>query len=230
MCGIAGFNYYNDDIAADMVSALKKRGPDQDGIIKLGKNNNVTFVHTRLAVVDVEHGLQPMKKEGCTLVYNGELYNTEDLRKELLSLGQVFEEKSDTEVVLKSYLQWGVDCVKHFNGIFAFAIYDGDKIFIARDRMGVKPLFYAVKDDKFIFASEIKAILKSGYIQPELDNTSLLELILIGPGRTPGYGIFKNIKEIPKAHCGVYENNKFTIWEYWSVKNYVHTDTFEETV
>ncbi|GHU55588.1 asparagine synthetase B [Clostridia bacterium] len=226
MCGIAGFSFYDEVSADNMKESLKRRGPDQDGIIK---NENVTLIHTRLAVVDLEHGLQPMSKNGISLVYNGELYNTEELRKELQLLGQTFDEKSDTEVVLKSYLQWGNNCVNHLNGIFAFAIVDNEKIFIARDRMGVKPFFYAIVDGKFIFASEIKALLSSGLVKPEIDNTSLFELILIGPGRTPGYGIFKNINELKKAHCGIWDE-KLEIWEYWKPEIKLHTDNFEETV
>jgi asparagine synthase (glutamine-hydrolysing) len=227
MCGIAGFNFYDKKSAENTKKVLKRRGPDQDGIYSM---NNVTLVHTRLAVIDVENGLQPMNKNGVTLVYNGELYNTEELRSKLYLLGQTFDENSDTEVILKAYLQWGTDCVNHFNGIFAFAISDGEKIFIARDRMGVKPFFYYKDDEKFLFASEIKALLSNDYIKPEIDSTSLMELILIGPGRTPGYGVFKNIKELEKGCCGVFENNKLKTWEYWSPKIYEHKDNLETTI
>lgn len=228
MCGIAGYIGFEGENAAENIKkSLKRRGPDQDGIVCLG---DAVLIHTRLAVIDVEHGLQPMQGGNFTLVYNGELYNTEELRKELQSLGETFTENSDTEVVLKSYIHWGDKCAEHMNGIFAFAVWDGEKLFFARDRFGVKPFFYANIDGKFIFSSEIKGILESGFVKSEIDNNSLAELILIGPGRTPGYGVFKNIRELPPASCGYFQNGILKIRQYWELKSRRHTDSFKQTV
>ena len=152
MCGIAGMVDFNKilrgkrDILCKMVRTLKRRGPDSEGLYD---SNNVLLGHRRLVVVDPEGGKQPMIKivggKKYVIVYNGELYNTEDLRKELLAENFTFDSYSDTEVLLTSYIAWGIDAIKKLNGIFAFAIYDEEKkqVFLARDAMGVKPLFYS---------------------------------------------------------------------------------------
>ena len=150
------------DILCKMVKTLERRGPDSEGLYN---SNNVLLGHRRLIVVDPEGGKQPMIKivggKKYVIVYNGELYNTEDLRKELLEENFTFDSYSDTEVLLTSYIAWGIDAIKKLNGIFAFAIYDEDKqqVFLARDPMGVKPLFYSKKGSTLIFGSEIKTIL-----------------------------------------------------------------------
>lgn len=238
MCGIAGninFNNtgYGDRIYQKMQSSIKRRGPDQDGIYK---TTNATLIHTRLSVVDLENGIQPMsyKTDGntYTLVYNGELYNTEDIRKRLLEKNYKFKGHSDTEVLLLSYVEWGEKCVEMFNGIFAFAIWDekNQKLFFARDRIGVKPFFYSIIDKEFVFGSEIKALLRHPFIRPEIDVNSISDLILLGPGRTPGYGVFKNIYEIKPAECGFFSKEGLKIYKYWELKDKEFTDTFEETV
>ena len=160
MCGIAGevsFNHpvmNNKDSFIKMQKVLEPRGPDQKGMcIK----DNVALIHSRLAVIDVENGIQPMRfkfdQHEYTIVYNGELYNTDEIRKELLLLGHSFSGHSDTEVVLKSYIQWKENCLDKFNGIFAFAIWDDleKNLFFARDRMGVKPFFYTIKNVIFLY-------------------------------------------------------------------------------
>ncbi len=243
MCGIAGMLNCNDAMSCEnadylrsaeqMRDSLKRRGPDQDGIYT---GENVTLIHTRLAVIDIENGLQPMVFTGgdCeyALVYNGELYNTDEIRAELLAKGHEFSGHSDTEVVLKSYVQWGEDCVHKFNGIFAFAVWkSADKsLFFARDRMGVKPFFYAVRGDQFIFSSEIKGILQHPLVKPEIDAQSVAEIMLVGPGRTPGYGIFKDIEELPAGCCGRFRDYSLKIRQYWDVQDKETNDTFEETL
>ena len=154
MCGIAGMVDFNRNIQemrntlTRMVKTLEKRGPDSEGEYY---SKNVLLGHRRLIVVDPEGGKQPMIKivggKKYVIVYNGELYNTEDLRKELLSENYTFDAYSDTEVLLTAYIAWGIDAINKLNGIFAFAIYDEDKnqVFLARDPMGVKPLFYSIK-------------------------------------------------------------------------------------
>ena len=239
MCGIAGEVSFsgsvlkNKDSFIKMQKVLAPRGPDQNGIyIK----ENVALIHSRLCVIDIENGIQPMSakygENDYTIVYNGELYNTEEIRNDLLNYGHKFLGHSDTEVVLKSYIQWKEECVEKFNGIFAFSIWDSkeQQLFFARDRIGVKPLFYSVVGNSFIFGSEIKALLAHKYITPEIDENSIAEIMFIGPGRTPGYGVFKGINEIKPACCGFYSKSGIKIKKYWTLKDREHTDNFEQTV
>lgn len=239
MCGIAGEVSFlnsiieNKDSFLKMQKVIAPRGPDQNGIYI---NNNVALIHTRLCVVDIENGLQPMTakygEKEYTLVYNGELYNTEEIRKELIQCGHNFLGHSDTEVVLKSYIQWKENCVDKFNGIFAFTVWDNaeKRLFFARDRIGVKPFFYTVVNNSFIFGSEIKALLEHKYVNPEIDENSIAEIMFLGPGRTPGCGVFKNIKELKPASCGYYSKSGIKVIKYWTLKDREHTDSFEQTV
>lgn len=235
MCGIAGVISFVDDMRAEsencagMQRAMLRRGPDQRGIFL---SEECAFVHTRLAVIDIEGGRQPMTFSDFTIVYNGELYNTQEIKKELESEFE-FETTSDTEVVLKSYVKWGEKCVEKFNGIFAFAVYDRKhhRVFFARDRIGVKPLFYWESPDrkKLVFASEITALLEYPEIPHRIDEEGVAEIILTAPGRTPGCGVIKNIKEIRPGWCGFYNKNGLKIWEYWRLRAYELHETFEET-
>ena len=164
MCAIAGMIALPNsvDLRLEMLSTMKKRGPDGTGWFSEGQ---CTLLHSRLAVVDVAEGKQPMQLfhngQWYTITYNGEIYNAKELRQELSILGHRFETESDTEVVLHGYAQWGESCLKRFNGIFAFGIWENrtQRLFLARDPMGVKPLFYMCLRDGFLFASEIKTIL-----------------------------------------------------------------------
>lgn len=237
MCGIAGeINYSGKKYQADyglMRDVLKRRGPDQDGIFQ---REYATLIHTRLSIVDLENGIQPMKtvygeKEYC-IVYNGELYNTEEIREQLKAKGHGFIGHSDTEVLLKSYVEWGEDCVNYLNGIFAFAIWDQflEKLFIARDRMGVKPFFYYLKGSTFVFGSEIKAILAHPIAKPAIDINSIAEIMLIGPGRTPGYGVLKGIEELHAGSCGYFGKDGLKTYRYWKLEDKEHQDTFTQTV
>ncbi len=239
MCGIAGEVSFTNSLIENKDSYLKMqkviapRGPDQNGIYL---NGNAALIHTRLCVVDIENGLQPMTakygEKEYTLVYNGELYNTEEIREELIQYGHKFLGHSDTEVVLKSYIQWKDKCVEKFNGIFAFVVWDNTekRLFFARDRIGVKPFFYTIINNSFIFGSEIKALLEHKYVSPEIDENSIAEIMFIGPGRTPGCGVFKNIKELKPACCGYYSKSGIKIIKYWTLKDREHTDNFEQTV
>lgn len=237
MCGIAGeFNFnkqlFNESVYLAMQETLKKRGPNQRGMFI---NDEVALVHTRLAVVDLDGGKQPMittkKNQRTVLTYNGELYNTEEIRQELIALGYQFEGHSDTEVVLKSYLAFNEKCVEKMNGIFAFVIYDEAKhsLFIARDRMGVKPFFYIQREDCFLFASEIKALLARPDVQPVVDMDGIADLICIGPGRTPGQAIFKDIKELLPGQCAIIQKESCTFWQYWKLTDAPWTLDFNET-
>ncbi len=239
MCGIAGAVSYRCPIEDEknrflqMQKVLEPRGPDACGAFFTG---NAALLHTRLAVIDLKNGAQPMQaivnENRYTVVYNGELYNTEEVRNDLLACGHTFIGHSDTEVLLKSYIEWHEKCVDRFNGIFAFAIWDEAKqsLFMARDRIGVKPLFYALTDTHFLFASEIKALLASEFVKPEVDLQGTAEVMLIGPGRTPGYGVFRNIAELPPAHYAYFTKNGLNITQYWALRDAPFTDSFEQTV
>lgn len=240
MCGIAGIVNFKKDISNKrnilemMVKTLKKRGPDGEGIYI---SNNVIFGHRRLIVVDPKGGSQPMTKifEGrrYTLIYNGELYNTEDLRKKLIKEGFKFESYSDTEVLLTSYICWGKECVNKLLGIFAFAVFDERKqeVFLARDQMGVKPLFYSICNGEFIFGSEIKTILAYPSVKREIDKEGLTEIFGLGPATIPGSAVFKNIKEVAPANCVlINKDNNIKKWEYWTVKAEEFNETAEEAI
>lgn len=238
MCGIVGWVNFKSDLSNQievinkMADTIQHRGPDQ---ASSWVNEHVAFGHKRLIVVDPEGGGQPMcverNNENYVLIYNGELYNTEDIRHDLFEEGWSFNSHSDTEVVLKSYLQWGEDCVERLNGIFAFAVYDPFKaqVFLARDRLGVKPLFYTEVDDALLFASELKALLAHDQVKPILDQDGLQEVLALGPSRTPGHGVFKGVKELRAAHVGIFDYKGWRTRRYWNVQSKVHEDTLEET-
>lgn len=239
MCGIAGWLDYsknlksNRNVIEKMVKTLEKRGPDSEGIYC---TPNVLLGHRRLVVVDPEGGGQPMTKviEGkkYTVVYNGELYNTEDLRSELIKKGFTFESYSDTEVLLTSYICWGINSINKFNGIFAFGIYDESKeeLFLARDPMGVKPLFYSIKGSSVIFGSEIKTILAHPMIKAEVDRDGLTELFALGPANSPGNAVYRGINEIPPANCMLVTKSNIKLWEYWKVEAREINETIDESV
>ncbi len=211
MCGIAGIIQKERNIREQeqllrrMQCALERRGPDQEGIFCL---DTCGLVHRRLAVIDVAQGKQPMQAAWngitATIVYNGEIYNCPELRHQLQQEGAVFQTTCDTEVVLQAYLHWGKACVQKLNGIFAFAIWEAEtkRLFLARDRIGVKPLFYAEVPDGLVFASELKALLLHPQVPHEIDATGIAELLLMGPGRTPGCGVFRTVRELKPAQSG----------------------------
>lgn len=238
MCGIVGIVNYKQDISnqhvliKNMTQTLEKRGPDEEGEF-LEKHCNLG--HRRLSIIDLENGKQPMQVtidgHTYTIVYNGQLYNTKELRENLIQHGFKFKGHSDTEVLLKSYIFYGKDVCKHLNGIFAFAIWNQKKqeIFVARDHFGIKPLYYSMVDENLIFASEVKAIFKHPMLKPIIDKTGIAELFGIGPSHTPGISPFKGIKELEPAHYMVYNQNGFYQEEYWKLETKKHTDDLETT-
>ncbi|MFZ3576973.1 asparagine synthase (glutamine-hydrolyzing) [Virgibacillus sp. DJP39] len=238
MCGITGIVSWQKDVRKErsalekMTETLSLRGPDDS---QVWMSQHAAFGHKRLAVVDLEGGIQPMSKEHngvtYTLVYNGELYNTDDLRKKLSSKGYSFRTTSDTEVLLTAYMEWKEECVDYLNGIFSFGVWDAgeERLFMARDRLGVKPLFYLEKNGRFIFGSELKAILAHDDVEAEVDVTGLSEIFGLGPSRTPGHGIFKGFKELRSGQALIFSKSGLNVWRYWNVKSYEHTDTVEET-
>ena len=238
MCGIVGFvNYKKNisnykDILSNMNNTLSNRGPDEQGFyIK----ENVALAHKRLIVIDPEGGKQPMIEKYSfgeyVIVYNGQIYNTKELRHTLEENGFSFDGHCDTEVLLKSYIYYGNEVAKHLNGIFSFAIWNSQKqeLFLARDHFGVKPLYYTQFDNSFIFASEIKAIFKYPGIEKVIDKQGISELFGIGPAHTPGTSVFKNIYEIKPAHFAVYNKSGLHIERYWKLETKEHTDNFEQT-
>lgn len=239
MCGIAGWvdwekNLINErDILEEMKESLSHRGPDEGGE---WYSKKAGLVHRRLIVIDPAGGKQPMIREyeenRYVMVYNGELYNTGELRKELALKGYTFRGHSDTEVLLISYIEWGEECVNYLNGIFAFAVWDekGEKLFLARDRIGVKPLFYARSTSGLIFASELKSLLLHPEIEARIDTEGLAELLVIGPGRTPGHGIFTGVKELKPGYCLTYTQEGLKEKQYWWLVSKPHEDSLEETV
>ena len=237
MCGFVGFANLKENISSktniyNMNESISKRGPDEDGYYY---EEHVCLGHKRLIVVDPDGGKQPMSamKDGnlYTIVYNGQLYNTKELRSELEENGFTFDSYSDTEVLLKSFIFWKYDVVKKLNGIFSFAIWDSKKneLFLARDHFGVKPLFYTIYNNTIVFASEIKALFKYPGIEAKLDEQSIAELFGIGPARTAGLGIFKNIYEIKPAHFGIFNESGLHIERYWKLESKIHTDSLGKT-
>ncbi len=243
MCGISGFcsfdmdytsnQYYWHNILIKMREEIAHRGKDNTGEYL---KKNIGMSQTRLTIRDLYNGNQPMTRivneNEYTIVYNGEIYNAEPLKAELISKGYKFETTSDTEIILFAYIEYGTEAVKMLNGIFAFAIWDDciKKLFLFRDRCGIKPLFYSLKRNTIVFASEIKALFKHPKISPEIDNNSLREIFGIGPARTEGNGVFKGIFEIKYGHYGVYDINGFKEYPYWSLKSEEYTKSYEEAV
>ena len=240
MCGFVGFvnlkqkfEYTKEiDLLKKMNNTLSKRGPDEDGFYI---NSHIALAHKRLIVIDPDGGKQPMIEKFSygeyVIVYNGQIYNTKELKETLTLNGFEFKGHCDTEVLLKSYIYYGNDVVKHLNGIFAFAIWNSrtKELFLARDHFGVKPLFYTINNNALIFASEIKAIFQYPRVEKILDNQGICELFGIGPAHTPGTTIFKNIYEIKPAHFAVYNSSGLHIERYWKLHSKKHTDSFGTT-
>jgi asparagine synthase (glutamine-hydrolysing) len=239
MCGIAGWVDWSRDLSDQqpilkkMTDAIAHRGPDAEGF---WTSKQAAFGHRRLIVIDPDGGLQPMVyKDGdytIALTYNGEIYNYQELRKELEGKGHVFRTKSDTEVLLHAYLEWQEDCIKHFNGIFAFGIWDERRcqLMLGRDHLGVKPLFFAQRGSAILFGSELKVLLSHPLVKTEIDREGLAEVFSLGPIRTPGHGVFKDIKEVRAGHYITFTPNKENVKRYWTLESKEHLDDVNTTV
>ncbi|HET9314489.1 MAG TPA: asparagine synthase (glutamine-hydrolyzing) [Vicinamibacteria bacterium] len=221
MCGIAGFvNLAGEPADASvlrpMVATLRHRGPDAQTLETLGPCG---LGHTRLAIIDLSGGNQPMSTDdGLWIVFNGEIYNYLELREELLAKGRRFQTKSDTEVILQAYREYGPDCVTRFNGQFAFALWDtaARTLFLSRDRLGKKPLFYAQRGRHLVFASEMKAVLTHPAVPRELDLKGLDQVLTFWctvPPRT----VFEAIRELPPGHSLLLESGQVRTWPYWQL-------------
>jgi len=234
MCGIAGWTDLRDsleeyeDVIKAMGDAIGHRGPDAKGDFC---DHGCRLAHRRLSVIDPENGSQPMTYGKYTTVYNGELYNTSELRHRLKNLGHTFLTHSDTEVLLKSYAEWGESCLDRLNGIYAFAVWDSAArtLFMARDRAGVKPFFYYLYDGGMMFASEIKAFFANPRFKPVLDREGALSLMLLGPARKGGCGVFAGVEELKPGECAVFGEKGFAKHAYWRLTAAPHTETLDET-
>lgn len=235
MCGIAGIITGNYDLREKkplierVSSTLKMRGPDAKGEYV---TKNTALIHRRLSVIDVERGAQPMHFGKYVIVYNGEIYNTDEVRNLLKTYGYEFETHCDTEVVLKAYDKWQEESVKKLNGIFAYAVYNKEEgsLFLARDRIGVKPCFYSLKKDLFAFASRIESLLCIPEIKPVVDERGLNEIFMLGPAKSIGSGIFKDIQELPPASYLTYKNGSVDVKTYWQLKAREWNENLDETV
>lgn len=232
------FNYTNETarwnhLLAQMNSVQKHRGPDDDGIFLAAKCG---LAHVRLSIIDLMTGHQPMSRfsggNTCTIVYNGEIYNMHQLKRELLNEGLQFNTTSDTEVILAGYMLYGTEYIKRLNGIFSIAIWDEaiEKLFLFRDRLGVKPLFYTHLGDTLIFASEIKGLFEYPGVEPVINHDGLCEIFGLGPAKTYGKGVFKNILEVLPGHYLIYDCNGLREYCYWKLESKPHEDSYEKTV
>ena len=237
MCGIGGFVDYKRDArhyaaaAHSMQHALMPRGPDAAGEYQ---DADAVLVHRRLIVIDPEGGAQPMHApDGDTvLVYNGELYNTEEIRKDLLARGHTFRGHSDTEVLLHAFLEWDTDAFARLNGIFACAFWQprARRLVLCRDRLGVKPLFVARVHGGLAFGSTIGAVLCHPAVEPEVDADGLRALLLLGPARPPASGVFRQIDSLLPGHYAVLTPEGYTDRAYWELEAREHTDDLEQTI
>ncbi len=233
MCGIAGILSNDIDLRGqkplieDISNTLKMRGPDAKGEYITA---DTALIHRRLSVIDVEKGSQPMRFGKYIIVYNGELYNTDEVRNELKSFGYSFDTHCDTEVVLKAFDRWKEDSVKRLNGIFAYAVYDEKEksLFAARDRIGVKPFYYTKKKNTFAFASRIKSLLLVPNVSRKVDEEGINEIFMLGPAKTIGKAVFKDISELPPAYYLTYKDGRLDIKQYWRITAEENHETEKE--
>ncbi len=201
-----------------MTEALVHRGPDDSGYFQ---DEDIALGQRRLSIVDLHTGRQPISNEdnNLQLVCNGEIYNSPQLRQSLIAKGHQFKTETDVEVILHLYEDFGDECVKHLRGMFAFALWDTRKrrLLMARDHLGQKPLFFCQRDGGFAFASEVKSILASGIIKPEIDLQGLWHYVSLR-FMPDDHSMFRGIKKLPAAHQLVFENNRVSISRYWDVE------------
>ena len=241
MCGITGWVDFRRDLRPErpvieaMTSTMVNRGPDAGGV---WCSIHAAIGHRRLSVIDLEGGEQPMRASlrgayanEVVLTFSGEVYNFTELRSELTARGHQFRTRSDTEVVLHAYLQWGADCVTRLNGMFAFAIWDGQRqeLLLARDRLGVKPLYYAKLPDGVLFGSEPKAILAHPGFRPEIDAEGLAELFAQVGTATPGHGVYRGLSQVRPGTIVQVGRSGIRTSTYWTLEARDHTDDLAAT-
>ncbi len=219
MCGIVGFSWNDKELAIQMTNVIAHRGPDQDGIYT---DESVSLGHRRLSIIDLsEQGRQPMSNEDGSVwvIYNGEIYNFQELRERLEAKGHIFRSRTDTEVIVHAYEEYGPDCVQWFNGMFAFAIWDRPKqeLILVRDRLGIKPLYYALPGQKLVFASEMKAILQVPDVERAINPQALYHYVGYEFIPAPDT-MFQDIHKLPPGHYLRYKEGKAELIQYWDVQ------------
>jgi asparagine synthase (glutamine-hydrolysing) len=224
MCGIAGKLLFDPEARIErssiqaMLHPMRHRGPDGQGVHLDG---NAGLGHLRLSIIDLNTGAQPMTNEDETIwiVFNGEIYNFQELRESLLAKGHVFRSQSDTEVIIHAYEEFGPDCVKQLRGMFAFAIWDAKRrrLFVARDRVGIKPLYFCETDRAFYFASELKAIIADAAVPREINLPGIRKFLAFNylPGAET---LFKSIHKLPPGHFLTVEQGRVTQRQYWDLQ------------
>jgi len=228
MCGIVGFNSNNTILMREMLESIKHRGPDDRGIFE---TRELSLGHVRLSILDLsEHGRQPMYYDNLVMVYNGEVYNFEEIRDVLERLGYVFEGQSDSEVVLKAFHCWGVDALDRFIGMFAIAVYDRRKrqLTLMRDRVGVKPLYYYVHGGDFVFASELKPIMRYRS-DLTINREALYEFFQFGY-ISSNLSIFEDCFKLPAGHYATFDlrRKELQLVRYWSILPFVQKPKFQK--
>ena len=243
MCGIAGFmnpkeNYHRQaeqwkPVLESMNKVQNHRGPDDQGIYL---DEMCGLAHVRLSIIDLKNGHQPMMRKkdqkDCAIIFNGEIYNMLSLKKDLEAKGAKFQTTSDTEVILVGYMRYGATFVEKLNGIFSIAIWDGalGKLYLFRDRLGVKPLFYTMQGDTMIFSSELKGLFQYPGIEPVIDREGLGEVFGLGPAKSYGKGVFRGISEVLPGHLIEYGKDGWKDHTYWKLEAKLHEDSVEETI
>lgn len=243
LCGIAGFSNlsknFKDEygkwskVLDNMKIVQNHRGPDDSGFML---EEHVGFSHVRLSIIDLKNGHQPISRKigdrNYTIIYNGELYNTEELRHDLISKDWRFRTNTDTEVILLGFIEYGAKIISKLNGIFSFAIWDekNKTLFLVRDRLGIKPLFYTVFNESLVFGSELKTLFQYPGIKPTIDKNGLGEIFGLGPAKTYGNGVFKDCHEVLPGHYISFNKDGLKDFEYWSLISKPHTDSYEKTV
>ena len=243
MCSISGFfhpssDYLNNEefyqqILHRMMQSLHHRGPDSSGCLL---SRRCGLAHTRLSIIDLKTGSQPMERRisgySYQIAFNGEIYNLPDLKNDLLLQGWKFQTTSDTEVLLLAFLEYGPDFIKKVDGIFSFAIYDSrhETIYLFRDYFGIKPLFYTFAEDTLIFSSELKGLFCFPGIEAAVDSDGLNEIFSLGPARSPGNAVFKNIHELKPGYYLAYNRFGIHLTNFWRLSSMPHRDNYEMTI
>ncbi|HEY8425236.1 MAG TPA: asparagine synthase (glutamine-hydrolyzing), partial [Limnochordales bacterium] len=237
MCGIAGWIDWEQDLTRQrpvleaMTATLTRRGPDGGGH---WFSRHAAIAHRHLRVGDPEGGRQPLVRERggarFVLTLDGELYNAAELHRELTARGHRLRSRSGAEVLLAAFMEWGSACLERLNGVFAFAVWDegAQRLVLARDRLGAKPLFYARRGDAFLFASELKALLAHPAVEPVVEE-GLAEILALGPARTPGHGVFKGVEELLPGHYLTWDRSGLHSGRYWALESRPHEDSPERT-
>ena len=229
MCGIMGVIAREGSLSPDLLEratrTLAHRGPDDDGTVIIDGSSaeqcQIGFAHTRLSIIDLSPlGHQPMQdpSTGNWIVFNGEIYNFRELRRDLSEKGAEFRSESDTEVVLAAYRVWGEECLLRLRGMFAFALWDAQRkrLLLARDPMGIKPLYYHQSERNFLFASEVRTLLQTGLVQRRVDSTGALSYLAFGSVYEP-WTIVEGVRAVPPGHVLTWEQGSVNVREYWSI-------------